>query len=50
LIAAKGLIRAREFENRDFAEYFILGSLTSAAIAMSVGMALRFVVPILWKS
>jgi hypothetical protein len=50
LIAAKGLIRAREFENRDFAEYFILGSLTSAAIAMCVGLALRFILPILWKS
>jgi hypothetical protein len=48
LVAAKGLIRAREFENRHFAEYFILGSLTSAAIAMSIGMALRVAVPVLW--
>lgn len=50
IIAAKGLIRAREFEDRRFAEYFIAGSLSSGAVALSVGIALRFVVPILWRS
>jgi hypothetical protein len=48
LIAAKGLIRAREFEDRNFAEYFILGSLTSAAVALPLGMLLQASVPILW--
>jgi hypothetical protein len=50
LIAAKGLIRSSEFQDRNFAEYFILGSLTSAVIAISIGIALRVVVPILWNS
>jgi hypothetical protein len=50
LIAAKGLIRAREFEDRDFAEYFILGSLTSAAVAMVIGMTLRVALPFLWSA
>jgi hypothetical protein len=49
LIAAKGLIRAREFEDRNFAEYFILGSLASAAVALAVGIALRVSLPFLWK-
>lgn len=49
LIAAKGLIRAREFEDRNFAEYFILGSLTSAAVALPLGVLLRVAVPILWS-
>jgi hypothetical protein len=49
LIAAKGLIRAREFEDRDFAEYFILGSLASTAVALVVGIAVRVSVPFLWR-
>jgi len=48
LIAAKGLIRAREFEDRNFAEYFILGSLTSAAVALPLGILLQVCVPLLW--
>jgi hypothetical protein len=30
------------------AEYFILGSLASAAVALVVGMALRLGIPYLW--
>jgi hypothetical protein len=48
LVAAKGLIRAREFEDRNFAEYFILGSLTSVAVALVAGMLLRVVLTYLW--
>lgn len=48
LIAAKGLIRAKEFEDRDFAEYFILGSLTSAAVALPLGVLVQVALPILW--
>ena len=48
LVAAKGLIRAREFEDRDFAEYFIVGTLTSVAVALVVGLVLRLTVPYLW--
>lgn len=42
LVAAKGLIRASEFEDRDFAEYFIVGSLTSVLVALLLGLALRY--------
>jgi hypothetical protein len=48
LVAAKGLIRAPEFEDRDFAEYFILGSLASVAVALVVGIVLRVSIPHLW--
>ncbi len=41
LIAAKGLIRAKEFQNRDFAEYFIIGTLASLLVALAVGIALK---------
>jgi hypothetical protein len=34
LIAAKGLIRAKDMEDRDFAEYILVGSLTSALVAV----------------
>lgn len=42
IIAGKGLIRAKEFEDRDFAEYFLIGTLTSTAIAIVVGFLLKF--------
>jgi hypothetical protein len=48
LVAAKGLIRAREFEDRNFAEYFILGSLASVAVALVIGSLLRVSVGDLW--
>lgn len=41
LIAAKGLIRAQTFSDRDFAEYFIVGSLASILVAFVVGFILR---------
>lgn len=41
LIAAKGLIRTREFENREYAEYFVIGTLASTLVAVVVGIALR---------
>lgn len=42
IIAAKGLIRAKEFNDRNFAEYFIIGSLSSALVAVVVGVIVRF--------
>lgn len=41
LLAAKGLIRAKELEDRDFAEYFIIGSLASALVAVAVAIAAK---------
>lgn len=49
LVAAKGLIRSREFEDRNFAEYFILGSLASTTVALLVGIALRTSVSYFWS-
>ncbi len=37
VLAAKGLIRSKEFEDRDFTEYFLLGSLASILIALLTG-------------
>jgi hypothetical protein len=48
LIGAKGLIRSKEFENRDFAEYFLIGTLSSAALAFLVGFLLRGIFTLLW--
>ena len=48
IIAAKGLIRIREFENRDFAEYFLIGTLTSVVVAFALGLALRALAISLW--
>lgn len=48
LVAAKGVVRSDEFDNRDFAEYFLIGSLTSVLIALCAGIALRFALIHLW--
>jgi hypothetical protein len=47
-IAAKGLVRSKEFENRDFAEYFLIGTLASTALAMVAGGLLRLIFTALW--
>lgn len=48
LIGAKGLIRSKEFENRAFAEYFLIGTLSSAALAFFFGFLLRGIFTLLW--
>jgi hypothetical protein len=50
LIAAKGLVRFEEFTEggRDFTEYFLIGSLASALIALFVGLTVRYVLLALW--
>jgi hypothetical protein len=49
LVAAKGVVRSDEFDkNRDFAEYFLIGSLSSVLVALFAGMALRFALIRLW--
>jgi hypothetical protein len=44
IVAAKGLIRSKEFEDRDFTEYFLLGSLASVLVAVVTGELLKHVV------
>jgi hypothetical protein len=47
-IAAKGLIRSKDLENRQFAEYFLIGTLASTGLAMAAGGLLRVVFSALW--
>lgn len=49
LIAAKGLIRAKEWErDRGWAEYFLVGSLLSVLCAVAIGTAIRIAIRVLW--
>jgi hypothetical protein len=43
ILAGKGLIRAREFEDRDFAEYFLVGTLISTLTAVLVGIVIKHI-------
>lgn len=40
LAAAKGLIRSKNLEDRDWAEYFLVGSLASVLVSMAVGLVI----------
>ncbi len=42
VLAAKGFTRFRELDDRNFAEYVLIGTLLSAAGAILVGVAVRF--------
>lgn len=48
VIAAKSLVRSKEFENRKFAEYFLIGTLTSTSLAIVAGALVRAVFVELW--
>ena len=48
IVAAKGLIRIREFENRNFAEYFLVGTLASVIVAFVLGLLVRETILNLW--
>jgi hypothetical protein len=48
LIAAKGLVRSKKFEDPDFAEYFLIGTLSSAALAIGCGLLLQAMFEALW--
>ena len=41
MLGAKGLIRSKEFEDRNFAEYFLIGTLTSILLAEAAGLILQ---------
>ncbi len=48
LIAAKGLIRSRDLENRSWAEYFLVGTLASTLVALVMGLGMQWVIKSLW--
>ena len=45
LMAAKGLIRSKDLESRDFAEYFLIGTLASMCLALLAGVAAQLLMP-----
>jgi len=45
ILAAKALARFRALDDRDFAEYFLIGTLAALLLALLVGMAVRLVLP-----
>jgi hypothetical protein len=48
LIAAKGLIRSEELQEREFAEYFLVGSICSVLVALCGGLVIRYALLALW--
>jgi hypothetical protein len=48
LVAAKGLIRIEKLKDRVFAEYFLIGTLSSVAVALVLGLLLRWAILSLW--
>jgi hypothetical protein len=48
LVAAKGLIRSEELQEREFAEYFLVGSLCSVLVALCSGLVIRYTLLALW--
>ena len=43
IVAAKSLARFKALEDREFAEYFLIGTLTSLLLALLGGVAVRLV-------
>jgi hypothetical protein len=48
LMAAKGFIRSKDLENREWAEYFLLGTLASMAVALVGGIAIGKIIGAFW--
>ena len=40
-MAAKGLTRFKELENRGFAEYVLIGTLLSSSLAIVIGLLVK---------
>ena len=47
VLAAKSVARFRELEDRDFAEYYLIGTLASAGLGLVAGVACRYLQPTL---
>jgi len=48
LMAAKGLIRSKDLEDRAWAEYFLVGSLASVLVALFAGLGAQYAVKTFW--
>jgi hypothetical protein len=42
LAAAKGLIRSNQLKQHDYSEYFLVGTLASTAVAIAIGLLIRW--------
>lgn len=50
IVAAKGLVRSKEFEvSRDMTEYFLIGSLASVLVALTTGLLAGHVIATYWR-
>lgn len=50
IVAAKGLVRSKEFEvSRDMTEYFLIGSLASVLVALTAGLLAGHVIATYWR-
>jgi hypothetical protein len=47
VVAAKTLARFRQLDDREFAEYYLLGTLASVAVAIVTGLAARAALTVL---
>jgi hypothetical protein len=43
VLAAKAFARFKELEDREFAEYVLIGTLLSSSVAVAIGILVRFV-------
>jgi hypothetical protein len=48
ILLAKGLIRSKRLEDPAFGEYFLIGTLASAALAIAIGLLIRAALAALW--
>lgn len=48
LMAAKTFIRSKDLENREWAEYFLLGTLASIVVSLVGGLLIRQILEALW--
>jgi hypothetical protein len=48
LMAAKGLFRAKDLEQKDFSEYFLTGTLMSSLVAIAAGLLVQLVINVVW--
>jgi hypothetical protein len=48
LLTAKGLFRSKELDDPAFAEYFLVGTLTSSMIAIAAGFIIQILFKLLW--
>lgn len=49
VVAAKGLIRSRDLQSHQYAEYHLVGTLTSTLLALAIGALLTLTVAPLWS-